>query len=47
MDVVLAAGCLVGGLLAIMMGFYLTLCFICWIGEVVEDKRYKYWFKNK
>ncbi len=43
MDLILTAGCLVGGLFGMMLSFYLTLCFITWIGDVIENKSWRYW----
>ena len=35
----------VAGLFGILMSFYLTLCFVCWISDVIEYKRWRYWFR--
>ena len=43
MDMVMSIGCVVGGLIGIMLSFYLTLCFICWAGDVVETKSWRIW----
>tara|TARA_B100001250_G_C19280753_1_gene563170 strand:- start:380 stop:514 length:135 start_codon:yes stop_codon:yes gene_type:complete len=43
MDIVLSAGYLIVGLVGLMLSFYLALCFIQWIGDVVEEKRWRYW----
>ena len=43
MDVVMATGCLLGGLFFLIMSFYLALCFIQWVGDVIEEKRWRYW----
>ena len=45
MDFVLSAVCLVGGLFGLMMSFYLSLCFVTWMGDFLENKPWKYWFK--
>ena len=45
MDLVMAAVCLIGGLLGMMIVFYLTLCFICWTSDMIDNKSWKYWFK--
>ena len=34
---------LMGGLFGIMMSFYIVLCFIQWIGDVVDEKRWLIW----
>ena len=41
MDLITATGYLLGGLLGMMLSFYLTLCFICWLGDVVENKKWR------
>ena len=41
MDLILTAGCLIGGLFGMMLSFYLSLCFIQWISDVVEEKRWR------
>ena len=38
-DIIIASGCMIGGLLGMMISFYLILCFICWIGDVIENKK--------
>ena len=43
MDLVLTAGYLVGGLFGLFMSFYLTLCFICWAGDFLENKKWRIW----
>ena len=47
MDVVLCMGYAIGGLLGIMLSFYLTLCFISWLGDTIENKSWRYWFDGK
>ena len=34
---------LMGGLFAMMLSFYLLLCFIQWIGDVWDEKRWMIW----
>ena len=39
---------MVGGLFAMMMSFYILLCFIQWVSDVIEEERWyvwKEWFK--
>jgi uncharacterized membrane protein required for colicin V production len=36
---------ILGGLFGILVGFYCILCFIQWISDVVDEKRWRYWFK--
>ena len=43
MNAVLMVGYVMGGLIGIMLSFYLTLCFISWAGEVIENKSWRYW----
>ena len=43
MDLVLTAGYLMGGLFCLIMSFYLTLCFICWTGDMLENKKWRFW----
>ena len=48
MDIVLAIGCIIGGLLGVMLSFYLLLVFIQWVSDVIDEKRWetwRYWFK--
>ena len=26
-----------------IMSFYLALCFICWIGDILENKKWRFW----
>ena len=35
--------CLIGGLFGMMLSFYLALCFIQWLSDVVDEKRWKVW----
>jgi hypothetical protein len=41
MNFMMATICLVGGLFGLMMSFYLSLCFITWISDVVEQKKWR------
>ena len=34
---------LMGGLFGIMLSFYMVLCFIQWISDVVDEKRWEIW----
>ena len=43
MDFVMAGGCLVGGLVGLMLSFYLALCFIGWMSDVIDKKSWRYW----
>ena len=34
---------LMSGLFGMMMSFYILLCFIQWIGDVIDEKRWLIW----
>ena len=34
---------LMGGLFALMLSFYIVLCFIQWVSDVVDEKRWMIW----
>ena len=34
---------LIGGMFGMMLSFYLALCFIQWISDVIEEKRWLVW----
>ena len=34
---------ILGGLFGMMMSFYILLCFIQWVSDVVEEKRWLIW----
>ena len=34
---------LIGGLFSMMLSFYILLCFIQWVSDVVEEKRWMIW----
>jgi hypothetical protein len=36
---------LMGGLFGMMLGFYILLCFIQWIGDVWDEKRWQVWME--
>ena len=40
MDALIAVGLIIGGLFGIMLSFYLVLCFIQWVSDVIEEKRW-------
>ena len=42
-NVLLGVLCLVGGLFGLMLSFYLLLCFIQWVSDVVDEKRWYVW----
>ena len=41
--IVLGVLMLLGGLFGMMLSFYLVLCFIQWLSDVVDEKRWKVW----
>ncbi len=45
MGVVEATICLFVGMFLLLMSFYLGMCFVCWINDIVIRKPWKYWFK--
>ena len=36
---------IMGGLFGMMMSFYLLLCLIQWVSDVIEEGNWKYWWK--
>ena len=42
-NILLQVVCILGGLFGLMMSFYLALCFIQWISDVVDEKRWMIW----
>ena len=34
---------ILGGLFGMMLSFYIVLCFIQWISDVVDEKRWQVW----
>ena len=42
-DLLIQVLMLMGGLFAMMLSFYLLLCFIQWIGDVWDEKRWLIW----
>ncbi len=42
-NIVLGVFMLLGGLFGIMLSFYLVLCFIQWVSDVVDEKRWQVW----
>ena len=42
-DLLIQVLMLFGGMFGMMLGFYLVLCFIQWIGDVVDEKRWMIW----
>jgi|TARA_Y100000401_G_scaffold95318_1_gene81990 predicted PurR-regulated permease PerM len=45
MDAIMAIGMILGGFFGILLGFYLVLCFIQWISDIIEEGDWRYWFK--
>ena len=42
-DLLIQVLMLFGGMFGMMLSFYLLLCFIQWIGDVVDEKRWLIW----
>ena len=42
-DIFISALLCIGGLFGLMLSFYLVLCFIQWISDVIEEKRWRVW----
>ena len=42
-DLLIQVLMLMGGLFGMMLSFYLALCFIQWIGDVWDEKRWMIW----
>ena len=36
---------MIGGLFGMMLSFYLLLCFIQWVSDVVDEKRWQVWLE--
>ena len=41
MNLLLNVGCIIGVMFGMMLSFYLVLCFIQWISDVIEEKRWR------
>ncbi len=41
MDGLVAVGCIMGGLFGMMMSFYLCLCFIQWVSDFVDERKWE------
>ena len=41
MDGLIAVGCIIGGMFGMMLSFYLVLCFIQWISDVIDERRWR------
>ena len=41
MNLLLNVGCIIGGMFGMMLSFYLVLCFIQWISDVIDEKRWR------
>ena len=42
-NILLGVLSLMGGLFGMMLSFYIALCFIQWVSDVVEEKRWEVW----
>ena len=43
MDMITGILMLVGGLFGMMISFYLLLCLIQWVSDVIDEKRWEVW----
>ena len=41
MNFITAGLCLLGGLFVLTMSFYVSLCLITWISDVIENKKWR------
>ena len=39
MDIVTGMGCVVGGLIGIMLSVYIALCFTSWISDIYDNQK--------
>ena len=42
-NLLIQIGCILGALFGMMLTFYLALCFIQWISDVIDEQRWKWW----
>ena len=42
-NVLLGVLMMMGGLFGMMLSFYIVLCFIQWVSDVIEEKRWLVW----
>ena len=42
-NMVLGVLMIMGGLFGMMLSFYMVLCFIQWVSDVIEEKRWQVW----
>ena len=42
-DIFISVLYLIGGLFGMMLSFYILLCFIQWVSDVVDEKRWQVW----
>ena len=42
-EMVLGVLMIMGGLFGIMLSFYIVLCFIQWVSDVIDEKRWLIW----
>ena len=41
-ELLMGVGCILGSLFGVLIGFYLTLCFICWLGDVFDKSTWRW-----
>ena len=42
-DIIMGVGCILGSMFGVLIGLYLILNLICWLGDVFENKSWRYW----
>ena len=48
-NMVLGVLMIMGGLFGMMLSFYILLCFIQWVSDVIDERRWemwRYWFND-
>ena len=43
MNMIMGIGCVLATVFGIMFSVYLTLSFICWMGDTFESKSWRFW----
>ena len=41
-DIVMGVGCILGSMFGVLIGLYLVLCFISWLGETFENTTWRW-----
>ena len=45
MDMIIGIGCILAAMFGTLIAFFCMLCFIQWVSDVIEQKRWRYWIK--